>query len=126
MPPTCFSTDYPSWMSSDRDYIRLYLFKSLDGCCTHWFTDFDLPGCMNNVIQGVYDVEPCATNRPDCNHVPSITNATEHRLGMWYPDIDGSRCKNDGHMEDWMRDDEYAEWYLFNTRQQCCAAFWVC
>mmetsp|Transcript_1468 Transcript_1468/g.2820 ORF Transcript_1468/g.2820 Transcript_1468/m.2820 type:complete len:733 (-) Transcript_1468:83-2281(-) len=124
---TCVNgTDYPDWMGRDVDFKRLYLFKDLEGCCNHWFTDFDLDGCMRNVIQGIYDVEPCPTNRPECHHVPSITNVTEHRLGMWYPDLDGYKCKNDGSMPDWMLEEEYTEWYLFNTKEQCCSAFGYC
>ena len=35
---TCVNgTDYPDWMSSDVDYIRLYLFKNLEGCCKRKF-----------------------------------------------------------------------------------------
>ena len=35
---TCVNgTDYPDWMSSDVDYIRLYLFKNLEGCCRRKF-----------------------------------------------------------------------------------------
>jgi len=119
-------------MASDRDYIRLYLFKNLDGCCEHWFSDYDLQGCRRNVIQGVYIHEPCALNRPgggtaaDCNSTSSIANVTEHRLGQWYPDLGALKCRNDGKMEDWMLFEEYVEWYLYNTREQCCAAFGYC
>jgi len=124
---TCVNgTDYDKWMASDVDFIRLYLFKKLKGCCTHWFTSFDLDGCMNNVIQGVYDIEPCPTNRPECNHNASITNITDHRLGMWYPDLDAYMCKHDRQTPEWMLDEGYTEWYLFNTRDQCCASFGFC
>jgi hypothetical protein len=123
---TCVNgTDYPPWMASDVDFKRLYLFKNLEGCCEMWFTAFDLEGCVNNVIQGVYEVEPCSTNRPECNHTSS-TDPGVAKLEMWYPDMDGLKCKNDGHMEKWMLADGYSIWYLFNTHQQCCSAFGFC
>jgi len=124
---TCVNgTDYPDWMASDVDFKRLYLFKRLEGCCTEWFTTFGLDECVKNVIQGVYDVEPCPTNRPDCNNMPTITNTTTHMKGMWYPDIDGYKCKQDGAVPKWMLAEGYNELYLFNTRDQCCAAFGYC
>lgn len=73
-------TDFPSWMNSDREFSRLYIFKKLEGCCkcfawfvpgmnisalfsisnhsslicsslgNYWFWDLD--GCIENVIQG--------------------------------------------------------------------------
>jgi len=124
---TCVNgTDFPEWMAKDEDYKRLYLFKTLEGCCTKWFTAYDLDGCKRNVIQGAYEVEPCPENRPECNHVSSITNHTEALRAMWYPDIDGHRCKNDGAVPDWMMEDGYNMWYLFSTQAQCCAAFGFC
>lgn len=128
---TCVNgTDFPPWMAADSDFKRLYIFKRLDGCCKQWFTDWDLEGCVNNVIQGKYITIPCAENRPEDNNpacdTSSITNSTEALLGMWYPDIDGHKCKNDGAMPSWMRAEGYAVWYLFNTRAQCCAAFGFC
>lgn len=128
---TCVNgTDYPPWMAADTDFKRLYIFKRLDGCCKQWFTDWDLDGCVRNVIQGKYITLPCAENRPEDNNpacdTSTIANSTEALLGMWYPDIDGHRCKNDGAMPSWMRAEGYAVWYLFNTRAQCCAAFGFC
>jgi len=124
---TCVNgTDYPAWMNSDIDFKRLYLFKKLEGCCSHWFTDWDLDGCMNSVIQGKYDVEPCPENRPECNHMSSVTNKTETLMGMYYPDIDAHVCRGDRNMPSWMLSEGYTEWYLFNTRAQCCAAFGFC
>ena len=119
-------TDYPSWMGSDIDYKRLYLFSTLEGCCDHWFASQS--GCMNNVIQGVYEfMDPCPTNRPDCNNNSTApTNVTEYNLGKWYPDIGSYRCLNDGKTPDWMLRESYVEWYLFNTREQCCSAFGYC
>ena len=124
---TCVNgTDFPAWMASGTDFKRLYLFKSIDGCCKHWFSEWDTGGCVNNVIQGMYEIEPCPQNRPECNHTSSITNETEALLGMWWPDIDAHICKQDGEMPVWMLEEGYSEWYLFNTRQQCCAAFGLC
>ena len=124
---TCVNgTDYPAWMASDRDFRRMYLFKALDGCCEKWFSSWDLEGCANQVIQGTYATEPCPENRPECNHTSSAVNATEVLIGMWYPDIDVNKCKNDKQVPKWMLQDGYAIWYLFNTRAQCCAAFGFC
>jgi len=124
---TCVNgTDYPAWMASDADFKRLYLFGNLEGCCVHWYTEAGKDGCVSNVIQGVYLVEPCPENRPDCNNAPTIANITEHQKTMWYPDMDGHRCKNDGAMSSWMLAEGYAALYLFNTRAQCCAAFGFC
>ena len=124
---TCVNgTDFPEWMASDVDFKRMYLFKTLGGCCKQWFTDFDLDGCIANVIQGEYAVEPCPTNRPECNNNTTIANATDHLLGMFYPDLGTHVCKNDRQMPSWMLADGYQEWYLFNSRDQCCAAFGFC
>jgi len=112
---TCSNgTDYPSWMAADEDFKRLYLFKTLKGCCEQWYTNSGLDGCTQNVIQGKYD------------HTSSGTNSTEDLLSMWYPDLDGNRCKNDKAMQKWMLVGEYPTWYLFSTRAQCCAAFGFC
>jgi len=119
-------TDNPKWMEQNDEFKRLYLFKNHAGCCRKWFSDFDLDGCMNNVVQGIYNVEPCPLNRPDCNNVATITNIQEHRWGMWYPDIDGYRCKNDRQIPDWMLLEGYVDLYLFNTQAQCCSAFGYC
>jgi hypothetical protein len=119
-------------MASDRDFKRLYLFKRLDGCCRQWYTEWNVDECVKNVIQGKYLTEPCAINRPgggtpeDCNTTAPVVNNTELQLQMWYPDINGYRCKKDGNMASWMRAEGYAIWYLFNTREQCCAAFGFC
>jgi len=121
---TCVNgTDYPPYMASDKDYRRNYLFKNLEGCCTHWFTTSGLEKCKANMIQSIYIVEPCPLNRAGCTPTASITNMTEHRLTMWYPDLDSLKCKNDGSPEFWMLDEEFVEWYLFNTKDACCAGF---
>ena len=133
-------------MSSDVDYKRLYLFRTLEGCCTNWFTTYDLQECIDGVTQGVYiDKLPCHLNRPDegpatdasGNEIPCDELLPDHNhpwqdsqpielTTKWYPDLDGLVCKNDGHMESWMLHEDYQEWYLFNTRAQCCAAFGFC
>jgi len=122
-------TDNPKYMEQNDEFKRLYLFKNHAGCCKQWFSDFDLTGCMNNVVQGFYNVEPCPLNRPECNNVANITDIEDledHLFGMWYPDIDGYRCKNDRQIPDWMLQEGYADLYLFNTRAQCCSAFGYC
>ena len=128
---TCVNgTDYPDWMASDRDFVRLYLFKTLRGCCKAWFTDHDTDGCEDNVIQGLYAVDPCATNRPDrpeCNfNLTSYINVTEQRLAMWYPDFQAFKCRKDRNMPSWMLQEDYVQSYLFNSRAQCCGAFGYC
>jgi len=121
---TCVNgTDYPDWMAADKDFIRLYLFKKPEGCCKHWFTTSGLDECMANLIQSVYVTKPCPINRPDCKNVTTIINATEARKAMWYPDIDGNTCKNDGAPDYWMLNEDYWQSYLFNTKAQCCAQF---
>jgi len=123
---TCINgTDFPDWMRSDTDFERMYLFKSAEGCCNEWFNT-GLRSCMAKIVQGFYDYVPCPENRPDCNETPSITNITEHRLKQWYPALKGGSCRNDEDMPGWMLNDEYAPFYLFNTVEQCCAAFGYC
>jgi insulin receptor substrate 1 len=144
---TCVNgTDYPAWMADDDEFKRLYLFSTLDGCCTHWYTTGDKQDCVTNVVQGVYLGDlPCHQNRPDegpatdasGNEIPCDELLPDHNhpwqnaqpielTTKWYPDLDGLRCKDDGHMESWMLHEDYQEWYLFNTQQQCCAAFGFC
>ena len=109
-----------------------FIIVQCTGCCKHWYTDFDLDGCVNNVIQSRYIETPCPENRegdnendPGC-HQSVIANVTADRLSMWYPDLDAYRCKNDGAMPSWMIHDDYVEWYLYSTNKQCCAAFGYC
>lgn len=115
-------TNYPDWMVSDVDFERMYLFKTLDGCCNHWFTEVGLEGCMNTVIEGYYDLEPCPLNRPECNHVANKLLD----LSMWYPDLDGYKCQADGNIPSWMLAEDYKDWYLFSSKETCCAAFGFC
>lgn len=125
---TCVNgTDYPEWMGSDDEFKRLYLFKDLEGCCKQWFSATEFSYCQAHVIQGIYEIEPCPTNRPDCNNTaPVVANATAELLAKWYPDIDGQKCQQDGNTPEWMLHEGYTEWYLFNTQEQCCAAFGYC
>ena len=119
------STDYPDWMASDVDFKRLYLFKKPEGCCTQWFSR-DISGCVESIIQGKYDPLPCPTNRPDCGHTSSVTNATSALLSMWYPDLWEFKCTNDKKMPTYMLQEGFRELYLFSTEQQCCAEFKYC
>ncbi|KAL3760452.1 hypothetical protein ACHAWU_005987, partial [Discostella pseudostelligera] len=71
---TCVNgTNYPEWMASDIEFKRLYLFKTLDGCCEKWYKSINLDGCKSRVVQGTYDVAPCPINRPDCKNDPQIS-----------------------------------------------------
>ena len=127
---TCVNgTDYPDWMASDVDYKRMYLFGRLDGCCKEWFADWGLQDCMDNVRQGFYHYDPCATNDrnpEDCDTTVNWSSEEAHIRSKWYPDIDGHECKNDGAAPSWMLEDGYAIWYTFNTEEQCCAGFGFC
>jgi hypothetical protein len=120
-----FRTDYPKWMTSDVDFKRLYLFKNPEGCCKKWF-NVDVGDCENRIIEGKYDILPCPTNRPECNHTSSVTNATAALLSTWYPSLSEFKCKNDQQMPEFMLIQNYQEFYLFNSEQQCCAAFGYC
>lgn len=120
-----FSTDYPTWMASDVDFKRLYLFKKPEGCCNKWFVTA-VDACVNSIIQGKYDILPCPTNRPECNQTSSVTNATAEVLSKWYPSIWEFKCKNDQKMPEYMLIEGYREWYLFNSEEQCCASFGYC
>ena len=119
---TCVNgTDYPAFMASDKDFIRLYLYKNdPEGCCKYWFGDFAVEGCVNSIIQSTY----IDWNSTDINM--TAVNKTEEYLNMWYPIVEEHKCKKDGTMPAWMLAEGYVEWYLFNTRQQCCAAFGFC
>jgi len=123
---TCVNgTDYPDWMAIDDNFRRMYIFKDLEGCCAQWFSDFDVQGCVGSVVQGFYDYVPCVENRDDagCVETSSVTNTTAHQLTMFYPRLGTHTCGNDGDMPSWMLDEDYAEYYLFSTMSQCCAAF---
>lgn len=124
---TCVNgTDFPDWMNSDTEFRQRYIFKDLEGCCTEWFTAYGVNTCVNNVIQGLYEANvPCAENRPlsGCNTTLPYSNVTEHKLTMWYADLDAYTCKNDGDAPDFMLKDDYSPYYLFNAQNQCCHAF---
>ncbi|KAL3809112.1 hypothetical protein ACHAXA_003021 [Cyclostephanos tholiformis] len=113
------------WMASDVDFERLYLFKKPEGCCKQWFST-DVNGCVNTIIQGKYEISPCPTNRPDCKHTSSVTNATAALLSMWYPDLWKFKCKNDKLMPEYMLNPGFRDMYLFSTEKQCCAEFKYC
>jgi len=120
---TCVNgTDYPDWMAQDRDFIRLYLYNNdPEGCCKYWFGDYEVESCVNNIIQSTY-IDDSSTDAPNVTAV----NKTEEYLEMWYPVIFRKICRNDRDMPSWMLVPGYVEWYLFNTRDQCCAAFGFC
>ena len=117
MSGTCVNgTDYPAWMASDRDFIRLYLYKNdPERCCKHWFGEYAIEGCANSIIQGTY-----------IDYNTTQTNKTEEYLTMWYPAITRQKCLKDGKTPTWMLAEGYVEWYLFKSKQQCCAAFGFC
>ena len=123
---TCVNgTDYPDWMASDVDFIRLYLFKKPEGCCNQWFKS-DTAACQSSIIQGKYAVLPCPTNRPGCVPISTVTNATAELLSMWYPSFFEHKCKNDQWIPEYMLIQGYQDSYLFNSEEQCCAAFGYC
>jgi hypothetical protein len=123
---TCVNgTDYPDWMGSDVDFIRLYLFKKPEGCCNQWFKS-DTAACQSSIIQGKYAVLPCPTNRPGCVSVATVSNATAELLSMWYPSFFEHKCKNDQWIPEYMLIQSYRDSYLFNSEEQCCAAFGYC
>ena len=120
---TCVNgTDYPSWMASDKAYIRLYLYKNdPQGCCKYWFGESSVDSCERSIIQSVYIDQ----NNTQAANVTDL-NQTKGYLKMWYPDPDAYKCKKDGSMPPYMLLKGYREWYLFHTNQQCCAAFAFC
>jgi len=120
---TCVNgTDYPAWMASEKAYIRLYLYKNdPQGCCRYWFGKDSVDGCVTNIIQSTY----IDWNSTQAATVPTV-DKTEEYLKMWYPVLEESKCKKDGSMPPWMVNGACSEWYLFHTRQQCCAAFGFC
>jgi len=106
-------TDYPSWMAEDKTYTQLYLYKNDPrGCCKYWFGETSADSCVHNIIQSTY-----------INTTQIAANVTAAYLDMWYPILEENRCMNDGHAPSWMMNDGYPEWFLFNTRSSCCAAF---
>ena len=106
-------------MASDDEFKRLYLFGTAKGCCMQWFLDWGAEECEQSIVQGHYDVQPCPENRPECNHVASVTDPVD----KWYPDIDANQCKKDRAMPQFMLEEGYMIWYLFNTEEQCETAF---
>jgi len=54
----------------------------------------ELSDDRDNVIQGLDEVEPCRMNCPQCNHSLPVSGSTGVKREIWYPDIDGHRCRN--------------------------------
>ena len=110
-------------MAADKDFVRLYLYKNdPEGCCKYWFGDFAVEGCVNSLIQGAYSG---VDDNDDALNMTAV-NKTEEYLQMWYPAINKQKCLRDGEVPSWMLVEGYPEWYLFNRREQCCAAFGFC
>lgn len=115
---TCIQgDDYPSWMAADDIYKRLYIYYDAEGCCSFWFGKDS--SCVASVFTSTAGVTLTAA-------ATNSTNATEALLilkSMWYPQLDARMCSNDGFAPDFMLNDGYTQWYLFNTQAACCAAF---
>jgi len=109
---TCIKgEDYPDWMIKDDVYKRLYLYKEKEGCCEFWFGHASLDDCLAKI----YESTPSAVADP--------TNTTAVLLAMWYPVIEDRKCINDGNTPDFMLEDGFSTWYLFNTEEECCGTF---
>ena len=122
---TCVDgTDYPDWMGFDDEFSRLYLFKSLEGCCNKWFQDWGYQDCINNVVTGYYKKTYCPENRPVLSQDGTgCVEYTNYSSASYYPDLDGYTCKNDGDSPSWMSLVEYKDFYIFHTKEACCSAF---
>lgn len=108
-------TDYPSWMISNENFKRLYLFHEPQGCCEFWFGEKGPNSkCVGNIIQSTYV------------NITSSTNTTALLLEKWYPMLADQRCINDGEMPQWMLSEGFTEFYLFNTLEACCKTFGYC
>lgn len=107
---TCVNgTDYPGWMASNKEFIRLYLYKNNpQGCCNYWFGE-DTDGCVKSIIQSTYI---------DTNDAQAADVTTVDKTKMWYPILDEKKCKNDGSMPSWMLEERF-KLYLLHSRQQC-------
>ncbi|EJK62431.1 hypothetical protein THAOC_16960 [Thalassiosira oceanica] len=122
---TCINgTDYPEWMGLDDDYSQMYLFKTLDGCCNKWFTDWGVQECKNNVVRGHYNKTYCPENRPILSEDGTGCEETENAVNTkWYPDLDAYTCKSDGDSPSWMSSADYIDYYIFTTKEACCGEF---
>ena len=106
---TCvLGEDYPLWMAEDDVYKRLYLYHDADGCCSFWFGSAS--DCAANIIVST------PTNSTPVDEAALL-------LQKWYPQLEDRRCSNDGFVPSFMLYDGYTQWYLFNTKAACCAAF---
>jgi len=109
---TCIKgEDYPDWMIKDDVYKRLYLYKDGGDCCEFWFGH----GAKDDCLSKIFTSAPVVTT--------DFTNTTAVLLAMWYPVIEDRKCMNDGKTPDFMLNDGFAKWYLFNTEQECCGTF---
>ncbi|EJK48070.1 hypothetical protein THAOC_33163 [Thalassiosira oceanica] len=122
---TCINgTDYPEWMGLDDDFSRMYLFKTLDGCCNKWFTDWGFQECKDHVVQGHYNKTYCPENRPILSEDGTGCEETENAVNTkWYPDLDANICKSDGDNPSWMVSADYIDYYIFTTKEACCGGF---
>ena len=122
---TCINgTDYPEWMGLDNDFSRMYLFKTLDGCCDKWFTDYGSQYCKDNVVQGHYNKTYCPENRPILSEDGTGCVETNNVAGpQWYPALNVSTCKSDGDTPSWMLSEDYKDYYIFTTKEACCGGF---
>jgi len=113
---TCVNgTNYPDWMVSDKEFIRLYLFKNNpEGCCTFWFGESSVNSCVKSIIQSTYI---------DSNDAQASGVTPVDKTKMWYPNMHQRKCENDASMPLWMLEEDYAEWYLHHSKQHCNAAF---
>ena len=102
-------------MVSDKEFIRLYLFKNNpEGCCKFWFGESSVDSCVKSIIQSTYI---------DTNGAQASGVAPVDKTKLWYPNMHRHKCENDASMPLWMLEEDYAEWYLHHSSQQCNAAF---
>jgi insulin receptor substrate 1 len=105
---TCIGgTDYPEWMGG-QGFSKLYLYDTLEGCCTYWYGEGGLASCVGSAIM-----------RPT---TPSGTGATT-TAAVWYPQLSAKACANDGNMPSWMTGSGFSDAYTFVTEGECCKAW---
>lgn len=93
----------------------MYLFREAEDCCEFWFGERGPnSGCATSIIKSVY------------TNITSSTNMTEVLLEKWYPLLGEGRCINDKQMPNWMLSESFREYYLFGSREACCASFGFC
>ena len=96
-------------------YKRMYLFHEPEDCCQFWFGHDSVTDCASSVIQSVY-IDANTT-------ITATVDPLEELKTMWYPQLELQVCLNDGNMPQFMLEDGYTEWYLFNTKEACCGTF---